>query len=79
MFDELRKICRLPVSHIIYTHFHGDHVHGASVFHTANTKIIAQERMAKQRKKIVNLLGYEALIDGLQFALLSTFETAESR
>ncbi len=67
VFDELRKICRLPVSHIIYTHFHDDHVHGASVFHTANTKIIAQERMAKQRKEIVNLLAYKALIDGLQF------------
>jgi len=50
VFNEPRKICRLPVSHIIYTHFHDDHVHGASVFHTANTNI-AQERMAKTAEK----------------------------
>src|SRR5712692_2469070 len=24
-FDEFRRICRLPVSHVIYTHFHDDH------------------------------------------------------
>src|SRR6266581_5874172 len=66
-FAEFRKVSTLPVSHIIYTHFHGDHVRGASVFHTANTKIIAQERMAQERQKMVDLLPYKALIDGLQF------------
>jgi glyoxylase-like metal-dependent hydrolase (beta-lactamase superfamily II) len=49
VFDELRKICQLPVSHIIYTHFHDDHVRGASVFHEPSTKIIAQLRMQESR------------------------------
>ena len=49
VFDELRKICQLPMSHIIYTHFHDDHVRGASVFHEPSTKIIAQLRMQESR------------------------------
>jgi len=31
-FDDFRKISTLPVSYIIYTHFHGDHINGAKVF-----------------------------------------------
>src|SRR5579871_810885 len=39
--DDFRKISTLPVSYIIYTHFHGDHINGAKVFAGPDTKIIA--------------------------------------
>ena len=67
VFDELRKICRLPVSHIIYTHFHDDHVRGASVFHEPSTKIIAQRRMPEEREKLEVLLPYRTRTNALQF------------
>ena len=43
--EEFRKISSLPVSHIIYTHFHGDHIRGAKVFHTAETKVIGHRKL----------------------------------
>jgi glyoxylase-like metal-dependent hydrolase (beta-lactamase superfamily II) len=67
VFDELRKVCRLPVSHIIYTHFHDDHVRGASVFHERATKIIAQRRMPAEREKLEVLLSYRTRANALQF------------
>jgi alkyl sulfatase BDS1-like metallo-beta-lactamase superfamily hydrolase len=67
VFDEFRKICRLPVSHIIYTHFHDDHVRGASVFHEPSTKIIAQRRMPEEREKLEKLLPYRTRANALQF------------
>ena len=66
-FNEFRKLCQLPVSYIIYTHFHGDHVRGASVFHEPGTKIIAQKAMPEEREKMLDLFGYRARVDALQF------------
>src|SRR5260370_24563752 len=31
-FDEMPKISGPPVNYIVYTHFHGDHINGATVF-----------------------------------------------
>jgi len=31
-FNEFRKVSTLPVSYIVYTHHHGDHIPGAKVF-----------------------------------------------
>jgi glyoxylase-like metal-dependent hydrolase (beta-lactamase superfamily II) len=70
VFDELRKICRLPVSHIIYTYFHDDHVRSASVFHEPSTKIIAQRRMPEEREKLEKLLPYRTRANTLQFGAM---------
>src|SRR5215471_6913803 len=47
-FADLRKVTALPVSHIIFTHFHGDHIRGAKAFHAPGLKIIAQRRMPEE-------------------------------
>jgi len=39
---KLRQVSDLPITHIIYTHHHGDHILGAKVFANENTRIIAQ-------------------------------------
>src|SRR5947208_14128282 len=48
---EMRKITHLPVSHIIYTHFHDDHILGARAFHTDGTKIIAHRKLLDERDR----------------------------
>src|ERR1044072_3663786 len=37
--EEFRKVSQLPVSYIIYTHHHGDHINGAKAFKNDATKI----------------------------------------
>ena len=66
-FDEFRKICSLPVSHIIYTHFHGDHIRGAKVFHTPSTQVIAQKRMPAELAYVNRMLPYRKRVTALQF------------
>ena len=66
-FDDFRKVCQSPVSYIIYTHYHGDHVQGAKVFHMAETQVIAQKRMLEERERMAELLPYKSRIDALQF------------
>jgi len=66
-FDEFRKICSLPVSHIIYTHFHGDHIRGAKVFHTPSTHVIAQKRMLEELAYVNRMLPYRKRVTALQF------------
>jgi alkyl sulfatase BDS1-like metallo-beta-lactamase superfamily hydrolase len=68
-FDEFRSICQLPVSYIIYTHFHGDHIRGAKVFHTPQTKVIAQERMPEELAKNELLRPYRRRVAVLQYGL----------
>jgi alkyl sulfatase BDS1-like metallo-beta-lactamase superfamily hydrolase len=67
--DAFRKICPLPVSYIIYTHFHGDHIRGAKAFHTPKTKIVAQKRLPEEVAKVNLLLPYYARVTALQFGL----------
>lgn len=50
-FEEFRRVNQLPVSYVIYTHFHGDHIRGARVFHVPGTRIIAQRRMPEELAK----------------------------
>jgi alkyl sulfatase BDS1-like metallo-beta-lactamase superfamily hydrolase len=66
-FDEMRKISTLPVSYIVYTHFHGDHINGASVFKGEGTKIIAQRQHTEELAKYVMLSGYNARLNAIQF------------
>jgi alkyl sulfatase BDS1-like metallo-beta-lactamase superfamily hydrolase len=66
-FEEMRKISSLPVSYIIYTHFHGDHINGASVFKGEGTKIIAQRNHVEEMSKYVMLSGYNRRLNAIQF------------
>jgi alkyl sulfatase BDS1-like metallo-beta-lactamase superfamily hydrolase len=65
--EEMRKISSLPVSYIVYTHFHGDHINGANVFKGAGTKIIAQRNHTEEIGKYVMLAGYNARLNAIQF------------
>lgn len=64
---EIRKVSELPISYIIYTHFHGDHVNGARVLAGKGTKIIAQQEHAKEMARYRLLLGYNARLNTIQF------------
>ena len=66
-FDDFRKICSLPVSHIIYTHSHGDHIRGAKVFHTPDTQVIAQKRLPEELAQMTRMRPYWNRVAALQF------------
>src|SRR6516165_1136559 len=65
--NEFRRVCKLPVSYIIYTHFHGDHTLGAKVFHTPATKVIAQEGFAEELARMRLLLPYKRRVNLIQW------------
>jgi len=66
VINELRKTTDLPLSHIIYTHFHGDHIRGAKAFHAPGVKIIAQKRMPEELAKNNMLLPYRERVNAIQ-------------
>ena len=41
MLLEIRKVTALPVTHVIVTHYHADHIYGLQVFKAAGARIIA--------------------------------------
>src|SRR5204863_7946215 len=63
---DFRKITELPVSWIVYTHFHGDHIRGAKAFHGPGVKIIAQDRMPKELARNNMLLPYRERVNAIQ-------------
>ena len=65
--EEFRKFCQLPVSHIIYTHFHGDHIRGAKVFHESSTRVIAQRKLPEEVAYVARMLPYRKRVTALQF------------
>jgi alkyl sulfatase BDS1-like metallo-beta-lactamase superfamily hydrolase len=67
-FDDFRKISSLPVSYIIYTHFHGDHINGAKVFAGPSTKVIAQKEHAEEMRKYRLMAGYNRRLNEVQWA-----------
>jgi glyoxylase-like metal-dependent hydrolase (beta-lactamase superfamily II) len=68
-FDEFRKVSQLPVSYIIYTHHHGDHINGAKVFKGETTKIIAQKRFVQELANYRQLLPYNRRVNAVQFGV----------
>lgn len=66
-FEEFRKISQLPVSYIIYTHHHGDHINGAKVFKGETTKIIAQKSFVQELDEYKQLLTYNRRVNAAQF------------
>jgi glyoxylase-like metal-dependent hydrolase (beta-lactamase superfamily II) len=67
--NEFRKVCSLPISHIIYTHFHGDHIRGAKTFHNPEARVISQEGLPLELAKMRQLLPFRKMADDLQFGL----------
>src|SRR5262245_19286636 len=45
---DVRRISQLPISYLIYTHYHGDHTRAAKVFRTSTTKIVAQRLLPQE-------------------------------
>jgi len=66
--DDFRKVSTLPVSYIIYTHFHGDHINGAKVFAGPSTKVIAQKNHAEELRKYRLMAGYNRRLNEVQWA-----------
>jgi alkyl sulfatase BDS1-like metallo-beta-lactamase superfamily hydrolase len=65
--QEFRKVSRLPISYIIYTHHHGDHTRGAKVFKEPATKIIAQKQLPIELAKYDLLMPYNRKVAHYQF------------
>ncbi|MHA1966804.1 MAG: alkyl sulfatase dimerization domain-containing protein [Candidatus Hodarchaeales archaeon] len=62
----LEKI-KAPIKYIVYTHGHGDHVGGASVFLKDNPVIIASKYLPDRFEKYKILAPYRAHIGAVQF------------
>ncbi|MBH1966407.1 MAG: MBL fold metallo-hydrolase [Comamonadaceae bacterium] len=43
MLGEIKKLTSQPVTHVVVTHYHADHVYGLQVFKEAGARIIAHE------------------------------------
>jgi alkyl sulfatase BDS1-like metallo-beta-lactamase superfamily hydrolase len=65
--DDFRKDCSLPIRYIIYTHSHGDHIHGARAFKEKGTQVIAQKAMPRERAKLMALADYQLRVAAVQF------------
>lgn len=65
---DFRKVSPLPVSYIIYTHHHGDHINGAKVFAGPDTKVIAQQNHIDEIRKYRLLSGYNRKLNMVQWA-----------
>ena len=59
LLAEIGKITRQPVTHVIVTHYHADHVYGLQTFKAAGARILAQ-RAAK------DYMGSETAVKRLQ-------------
>lgn len=67
--EEFRKVSQLPISYIIYTHHHGDHINGAKVFKDKTTKIIAQKRFVQELATYNQLRPYNRRLNIIQFGI----------
>lgn len=68
--EALRQITPLPIRYLIYTHFHGDHVNGASSLKEEGTEVIAQ-RLHQREMAGYRLLGpYNRRLNAIQFGAL---------
>lgn len=66
--DDFRKISPLPVSYIIYTHHHGDHINGAKVFAGPGTKVIAQRLHEEELGRYRMMAEYNRRLNRVQWA-----------
>jgi glyoxylase-like metal-dependent hydrolase (beta-lactamase superfamily II)/SAM-dependent methyltransferase len=71
---DFRSVSRLPVSHIIYSHFHGDHIGGARVFHQPSTQVVAQQLLPVELAAKRRVGTYRERVRALQFGLDLKYE-----
>jgi alkyl sulfatase BDS1-like metallo-beta-lactamase superfamily hydrolase len=77
--DAFRTVSQLPVSAIIYTHHHGDHVNGAKALKGETTRIIAQKYFLQEMAKYKLLTMHNRRVNAMQFgATLPASERALS-
>ena len=64
LYRAVRSLSPLPISHVILTHMHPDHVFGASVFAENGARIVGHPNLhrALQDRKDAYLTGFEDLI-----------------
>jgi len=43
LIEEIRKVTPQPITHVLVTHYHADHIYGLQVFKTMGAKIIAHQ------------------------------------
>lgn len=67
ILSDFRAVCGLPVSHIIYTHFHGDHIGGARAFHQRSTQVVAQRMLPVELAAKRRVGTYRERVRALQF------------
>jgi len=67
--EEFRKVSQLPISYIIYTHHHGDHINGARAFKAAETRIIAQKELPTELGRLRMLAPYNQRLNAVQFGM----------
>lgn len=73
--DAFRSVSPLPISTIIYTHHHGDHVNGAKAFKGETTRIIAQKNFMQEMAKYKLLTEHNRRVNAAQFG--ATVPSAE--
>ena len=57
LFENIRKISQLPISHIIITHSHPDHFFGTEAFLNENPTVVGHEKL--NRSLITNFEFYK--------------------
>ena len=67
--EEFRKVSQLPISYIIYTHHHGDHINGARAFKADSTRIIAQKELPTELGRLRMLAAYNQRLNAVQFGM----------
>src|SRR4051794_34379421 len=65
-----REVCDLPVRHVVYTHFHGDHVRGAQAFVTPSTPVIAHRRLPEERAWVQRTEPFRRRVTTWQFGFM---------
>jgi hypothetical protein len=59
--DDFRGRCDLPVRRVVYTHHHGDHVRGASVFVSADTEVIGHRQLPTELMLLDRIYAYRQI------------------
>lgn len=67
VLGEIRKVTDKPITHVIYTHFHGDHINGTRALMGDRPQIIAQELHLPEIEKYRQLAFYNRRLNGQQF------------
>lgn len=65
LLQEIARITPKPVSHVLLTHYHADHIYGAQVFHEAGTRIVAQRKALEYLNSDTARLRLQASLEQL--------------